>query len=51
MTGLRIGIDLGGTKIELVALDDAESLAALRELWRDPRLRVEPSSAIALAAA
>ena len=35
---------------EVVALDDAASLAALRELWRDPRLRVEPSSAIALAA-
>jgi threonine dehydratase len=35
---------------EVVALDDAATLAALRQLWRDPRLRVEPSSAIALAA-
>jgi threonine dehydratase len=35
---------------ETVALDDTATLAALRELWTDPRLRVEPSSAIALAA-
>jgi threonine dehydratase len=31
-------------------VDDDATLAALRELWHDPRLRVEPSSAIALAA-
>ena len=30
MTGLRIGIDLGGTKIELVALDDAGTVR-----WRE----------------
>ena len=35
---------------EVVAIDDDATLAALRELWQDPRLRVEPSSAIALAA-
>jgi len=35
---------------DVVAVDDDVTLAALRELWRDPRLRVEPSSAIALAA-
>lgn len=35
---------------EVVAVDDGATLAALRELWQDPRLRVEPSSAIALAA-
>jgi threonine dehydratase len=35
---------------EVVALDDDATLAALRQLWQDPRLRVEPSSAIALAA-
>ena len=36
---------------EVVAIDDDATLAALRELWQDPRMRVEPSSAIALAAA
>lgn len=35
---------------EVIAIDDDATLAALRELWQDPRLRVEPSSAIALAA-
>jgi threonine dehydratase len=35
---------------EVVAVDDEATLAALRALWQDPRLRVEPSSAIALAA-
>lgn len=35
---------------EVVAVDDDAMLAALRQLWQDPRLRVEPSSAIALAA-
>jgi len=35
---------------EAVAVDDDATLSALRELWQDPRLRVEPSSAIALAA-
>lgn len=41
---------LRAAKAEVVAVDDAATLAALRELWQDPRLRVEPSSAIALAA-
>jgi len=35
---------------EVVAIDDESTLAAIRALWADPRLRVEPSSAIALAA-
>lgn len=35
---------------DVVAIDDDATLAAMRELWQDPRLRVEPSSAIALAA-
>lgn len=35
---------------DVVTVDDGATLAALRELWQDPRLRVEPSSAIALAA-
>jgi threonine dehydratase len=35
---------------DVVAIDDAATLAAMRELWADPRLRAEPSSAIALAA-
>jgi threonine dehydratase len=35
---------------EVAAIDDDATLAALRLLWQDPRLRVEPSSAIALAA-
>ena len=41
---------LRATGAEVVAVDDAATFAAMRELWRDPRLRVEPSSAIALAA-
>ena len=41
---------LRATGAEVVAVDDEATLAAMRELWQDPRLRVEPSSAIALAA-
>ena len=41
---------LRAANAEVVAVDDDATLAALRELWQDPRLRVEPSSAIALAA-
>jgi len=41
---------LRGAAADVVAIDDDATLAALRELWQDPRLRVEPSSAIALAA-
>ena len=41
---------LRAAKAEVVAVEDGATLAALRELWQDPRLRAEPSSAIALAA-
>jgi threonine dehydratase len=41
---------LRAARADVVAVDDAATLAALRALWADPRLRVEPSSAIALAA-
>ena len=41
---------LRAANAEVVAVDDDSTLAALRELWQDPRLRVEASSAIALAA-
>ena len=41
---------LRAANAEVVAVGDDATLAALRELWQDPRLRVEPSSAIALAA-
>ena len=35
MTGLRIGIDLGGTKTEMIALDPAGAELA-RERWSTP---------------
>ena len=41
---------LRGAGAEVAVVDDDATLAALRLLWQDPRLRVEPSSAIALAA-
>ena len=41
---------LRAARAEVVAVDDPATLAAMRELWLDPGLRVEPSSAIALAA-
>ncbi|HET7126384.1 MAG TPA: pyridoxal-phosphate dependent enzyme [Lysobacter sp.] len=41
---------LHAARAEAIAVEDAATLAAMRELWADPRLRVEPSSAIALAA-
>jgi threonine dehydratase len=41
---------LHAARADVIAVEDAATLAAMRELWVDPRLRVEPSSAIALAA-
>ena len=42
MTGLRLGIDLGGTKIEIAALD-ADGDFALRERVPTPQ-RAPPST-------